>query len=75
MSVMRWGITATVVSAELYSISGMVEQDLVMMRRQIAALQKELEKKEQELKIKHRSEDHVESRNEEDKGDCAHGPI
>ena len=42
-----------------------------MMRQKIAALQKELKEKEQELKIKHRSEDHVESGNEEDKGDCA----
>ena len=51
----------------------MVEQDLEGMRQQIAALQKELEEKEKELKIKQRSEDHVESRNlqsEEEKGTC-----
>ena len=52
----------------------MVEQDLEGMRHQIAALQKELEEKEKELKIKQRPEDHVESRNvqsEDEKGTCA----
>ena len=42
----------------------MVEQDLIRMRQQIATLQKELEKREQEQ----RSQDHVEP--EEEKGAC-----
>ena len=53
-------------------ISGMVEKDLVRMRRKITELQKELQEKEQELK-KRRSEDSVEWRivqSEEEKGAC-----
>ena len=38
------------------------------MRRQIKSLQKELYEKEQELKNKHKSEDNVGSRNEDEKG-------
>ena len=45
----------------------MVEQDLVRMRQQIATLQKELEKRELEIK-QQRSHDHVEL--EEEKGAC-----
>ena len=46
----------------------MVERDLIRMRQQISALQKELREKEQELKNKQRSEDRRSVPLEEEKG-------
>ena len=48
----------------------MVERDLVRMRQQIAALQRELDEKEQELKNKQKSEDRKKVQSDQEKGAC-----